>query len=156
MRKVLAVGAAAILLAVGVVAFASASTNITTATTFHVIAKHTQSQTIDLPPSGFSQGDEFVFHERLTNASGVVVGHDGGVCVTTFVNQAAHRAESQCTVTAWLDGRGQIAVQGLLSPPKSGVLAVNGGTGIFQNARGQVLVKFISNSSESLTFELIP
>src|SRR2546427_502738 len=71
--------------------------------------------------------------------NGQVIGHDVSVCEAAFVPQG-RTAEFQCVVT-FVCGGGQVAGQGLINiaNPASfiGRLAVTGGTGIYQKARGQ-------------------
>ena len=143
MRKLIAAAAAAALVVLGVAAFASASasTHGAPGITIRFIAKTTQLSQIDLPPAGFGQGDEVVFHDQLLS-HGKVIGHDGGSCQATFVPKKGV-PQFQCLVTFVLRG-GQVTSQGLINIANpasfSGRFAITGGTGIHQRARGQATI----------------
>jgi hypothetical protein len=149
------IGAGALVL--GLVTFASASTQITHPQTIRFVAKTTQINQIDLHPAGFGQGDEIVFHDQLLR-NGRTIGHDGGSCQVTFAVRG-QAAQFQCVVTFALGG-GQIATQGLINiaNPASfaGTFAVTGGTGIYQNARGQATIHQTSLTLATVTLSLIP
>jgi hypothetical protein len=101
-------------------------------------AKTTEQTFLDLGEKGESLGDQFIFHDVLRQA-GERVGHDGGVCTLTSVDQS----QAQCLVTAWL-AEGQITIQGLIVEsgefPARFVFAVTGGTGQYVGASGEVHV----------------
>ena len=143
MRKLIAAGVGAALLVFGLAAFASASTQTT------------QINQIDLPPAGFGQGDQIVFHDQLLR-HGTVIGHDGGACQATFVTQG-RPAQFQCLVTFVFRG-GQVAAQGLINiaNPASftGRFAVTGGTGVYQRARGQGTIHQTSETLATITLSI--
>ena len=101
-------------------------------------AKTTEQSFVDVGEKGDSLGDQFIFHDVLRQA-GERVGHDGGVCTITSVEQS----QAQCLVTAWLSD-GQITIQGLVveteDSPSRLVFAVTGGTGQYEGASGEVHV----------------
>jgi hypothetical protein len=79
-------------------------------------------------------GDEAIVTERLV-WQGKQIGHDFVKCTTM-----TKRFDFQCHTTYVLDG-GMITIQGMVSPPfKHWASAVTGGTGIYQNVRGELLV----------------
>jgi hypothetical protein len=157
MRKLIAAGIGAIVLVLGLVTFASASTDIAQSQTLHFIAKTTQITQIDLPPKSFGQGDEIVFHDLLLRG-GRAIGHDGGSCQVTFAGRG-QPFQLQCLVT-FVFGAGQVTTQGLINiaNPSSftGTFAVNGGTGAYKNARGQGVIHQTSATLATITLSLIP
>jgi Allene oxide cyclase barrel like domain len=159
MRKLITAAAAVALVVLSVAAFASASASTRSApgTTVSFIAKTTQLSQIDLPPTGFGQGDEVVFHDLLLS-HGQVIGHDGGSCQATFVAKG-RVPQFQCLVTFVLRG-GQVTAQGLLNiaNPASfrGMFSITGGTGIYRTARGQATIHQTSATLATITLSLIP
>ena len=100
-------------------------------------AKTTEQTFLDLGEKGNSLGDQFIFHDVLRQR-GQRVGHDGGVCTVTSVEEN----QAQCLVTAGL-AEGQITIQGLVvetGDPGRLVFAVTGGTGQYEGASGEVHV----------------
>jgi len=156
MRKLVTAAVAAALAVLSVAAFASASTHTAPGTTISFVAKTTQFAQIDLPPAGFGQGDQVVFHDLLVS-QGKVIGHDGGSCQATFVAKG-QVPQFQCVVTFVLRG-GQVTVQGLLNiaNPASfrGTFAITGGTGIYKTARGQATIHQTSATLATITLSII-
>jgi hypothetical protein len=156
-RKVSAAGALVALVALAVATLghtAGAAGGDDTTRWIRVNSFTTEEQFVDLPPQGFSLGDEFVFSARLMKF-GKHVGNVGVVCTLTSVRTET----SQCVATASFlrsfHGGGQIAVQGLLTgEPENFTLAITGGTGSFVGAEGQVHVRQVTDTLEVLTFEL--
>jgi hypothetical protein len=60
------------------------------------------------------------------------------------------------TATVSLVGRGQISVQAVQLDDRDFTASITGGTGAFQNARGELHVHFARNGDDILTFHLIP
>ena len=75
-----------------------------------------------------------------------------GVVTVTLVGGAN---ESQDAATLVLPG-GQIAVEGIQGNSNSFTLAVTGGTGAYQNARGQVHVSLKPHNVSNVEADLIP
>ena len=108
----------------------------------------------------FGPGDYFLFKERLTNSAGTRVGTDNIICTVHFPF-VQNRFGILCEGTFTFSGRGgiergTISVEGVLvyrAGVHSFALAVTGGTGHYQNVRGEVHVPAEGNS---LTFHLIP
>jgi Allene oxide cyclase barrel like domain len=117
--------------------------------TIRVLEISTETQFVDTGDHGPSLGDEFVFASKLMK-DGKQVGHDGGVCtVTSLDNQ-----EVQCQATVWLDA-GQITVQGLVPDQASTfTLPVTGGSGAYKGAEGELHVHEFSDTRSTLTFHL--
>ncbi len=159
-KKFLALGIATALLGlvVGAVSLASASPDITSAQTIKLTGNITQFTPLDLGATGQSQGDEFIFSGTLKNEDATQVGTFGGyvVAVTTGTS-----GQGEGLVTFSLSG-GQITFQNLqplvpppaVSPPFES--AVTGGTGIYQNVRGEARVKETSPSTFTVVLHLLP
>jgi hypothetical protein len=123
--------------------------------TLRVAAITTEQAFVDVGEKGFSLGDEFIFHDNLLKG-GEKVGHDGGVCTATSLEEGAI-GEFQCVVTAWFKN-GQITVQGLIQPteefPEHFILAITGGSGAYKGADGQVRVVRQTETRAVITFHL--
>jgi hypothetical protein len=149
MRKVL-IGGAAVLALAGGGAFAAAqasSPDISGAQTLHLVAPVKGSVTT--PTSDLTQ-----FRGPLTNGAGNRVGHLQGYCVT--INDDTGAAE--CTTTMFLAG-GQITLTGPTYDRDVHATfdqAVAGGTGRYQNARGQATVTLRANKDVGYLVNLIP
>jgi hypothetical protein len=85
---------------------------------------------VDLGPRGTSPGDLEIVRHRLFDRARNVIGRSELVC--TFVD---NRRSRSCRGTYILP-RGKIVVGGSLQYHQFYVLAVTGGTGLFDNARG--------------------
>jgi hypothetical protein len=105
---------------------------------------------LDLGQPGPSKGDQIVSNDRLLNASGKEVGHDGIACTMTDPSVP----EAACQGSFSLPG-GQITVQFLNSPPSVKIGAITGGTGRYRTARGQMkLVEPATGNLGSITFAI--
>lgn len=131
---------------------AALAPDITTAATIVAISRGGHAQFIDLPPDGPSQGDRVVVHTPLFNRAGTQV---GDLNVEETVTKLSGRGQEQAVATARLFGRGQITFQGEDTNQATIIGGVTGGTGNFQNARGQVAVTFREHSV-LLAFHLLP
>ena len=129
-----------------------AGAEITTARTITLISRNETATDVDNPPTGFSQGDELTVHSPLFSTAGARVGSLDVHGVFTSV--ARHAFAIQVVFTASLRG-GQIATQGVAGEQATFTGAVAGGTGRYQNARGQVRVQF-RRHDVLLTYHLIP
>lgn len=96
-----------------------------------------------------------VFHNPLFEATNSQqVGRDQGDCIRIVVADTERSWE--CRWTNLLEG-GEIMVEGPFSelPNQPTVLAVTGGTGIFSNARGQMILKGNADETQfDFIFEL--
>ncbi|MFJ3231298.1 hypothetical protein [Streptomyces sp. NPDC086787] len=123
--------------------------------TILLTARPTQSTFIDVPPPGTSQGDELVITGDLLQ-SGTTVGHFNEVCVITRAGD--DDSDLQCQVTLTLP-KGQVTVQGVFEITGSGpgdiALAVTGGTGEYETARGSVHAVSTSPDETRLTLHLV-
>jgi hypothetical protein len=115
------------------------------ATTLRFFEHDTQQTNIDLGPPGAGPGDQFIFSgDVFDHKGGAKVGHTAGQCITLSGNDTA--GDAICTGTFILD-RGQITVQGLTDTAalfgrgEAVPLGIVGGTGIYNNARGDGTVQ---------------
>jgi hypothetical protein len=120
-----------------------------------VISRDATQTDLDNPPSGPSAGDEGVVHSPLFDTNGAQVGTLDVRFQFTFVDLATGQLAVEADFTSSLSG-GKITAQGSAGPTNSFTAGVTGGTGVYQNARGQVRVAFKSNNTTVLTYHLIP
>lgn len=124
---------------------ATSSQAITTARTIKVLARETNFKYIDVGPKGESVGDYYLFTQDLLNPkTKAKVGTDFAQCFILF-NQAPNQPPP-CTVTFDFARKGRITARSQ---------AVTGGTGQFQNVRGELHIEPIKGGAK-LTFHLIP
>ncbi len=117
--------------------------------TIRVLEVSTEQQFVDTGAQGPSLGDQYVFASELMR-KGKQVGHDGGVCTITSVDNE----EFQCQATVWFDA-GQITVQGLVpNGSETFTLPVTGGSGAYKSAEGELHVHEFSDTRSILTFHL--
>lgn len=145
------IAAAALVVGVALPAF-GASDHSGQQRTFRVTATVTEGTQIDLGAPGPSLGDQVVFSGPLLQG-GHQVGHQGGVCTTVSLQ----RHEAQCIAT-YSFGDGQITAQALviLGSPVPYDVAITGGTGRYEGAKGQVHTRPATptNPNGILTFHL--
>lgn len=165
MRRIINVTTIALVLAGADLTAASAATTNGSfeerrPTTIHFIARTIDSAQLDLGAPGLSLGDQAVFTDNLFQ-DGRQVGEGHGVCTITRITGTApsRMLTNECLIAGILPG-GQITIQGLLPSPEQGMssphaLAVNGGTGAYRTARGEVQVRQISNTENDVTIRLI-
>ena len=105
---------------------------------FTVQATTAQLAAIDLGPSGNSQGDEYVFSTTIAR-DGRPFGTGNSVCTRTrFVND--NDFTIQCIVSFRFP-EGSIATQAAVDGVGGRYMqSINGGTGIYRDARGEVAV----------------
>ena len=103
----------------------------------HVI-EHAITDTVqNFHPGKDSRGDVLGFGNPVYDSQdNKVVGHDNGYCIRTTPGVAW-----ECNWTTFLDG-GQITVEGPYydNPKHDSLLAITGGTGIYLEAQGQMLL----------------
>jgi hypothetical protein len=107
---------------------------------------------VDLGVSGRSPGDidvysVLLYNKRITPKS---IGHAGMVCT------AVSARSQSCNATYFLP-RGEIVVSGVISSRLIYILAVVGGTGLYNNVRGTLTVTSLDRkpSKELLVFRLV-
>ena len=155
-RKGWSVAAAGVLVLgmVGAAAAASGSSRISSPSTLRLQAHTEREASVDLGRAGRSLGDEQVLAGLLYDRSGAArVGTFRAVCVVT----SRSPVNGECSMTARVAGKGQITSQGYSQIPFVGFTnAVTGGSGIFQNVRGQVSGKSVTPVITDLEYQLLP
>jgi len=136
----------------GVALASSAEPHITTAQTIHMLEHDSQQKFVDLNHNNRpDSGDSFVFAGSLTNPSTHKrIGSVEGQCVVTFGDNAL------CQAQGTLSGRGTVSITGGSGDATDFDLAVAGGTGEFQNARGQIHIHQVNDTDSVDTLHLIP
>ena len=132
--------ATAAALVFGGVSFAGASG--TTDRTLTAIATHVHFTTADVGATGDSPGDELVFTAKETDLDGNAVGRLDGYCVFTRT-PSGHEVFEECLLAHVLTD-GQITLQGSFDQSSSDnqEFAVTGGTGAYEEAQGQAILRF--------------
>ncbi len=152
-RKALLTFAIAALAVLATAVGSIASSDISKPVRLHIQEPGVNVSWIDTGDPGTTQGDYLVFGDPLINPNTQqVIGHNEGSCLLTDVANNIF----ECSVTFVLKG-GSISVEG----PYDGnggvnVGSVDGGTGIYRNARGQVRDYAVNDSLTDFAFELIP
>ena len=106
-------------------------------TTIHVV-EHAITDT-EIPTGGGKdvKGNILTFNNPVFNAADKKqVGHDEGFCTRIAPAQGIW----ECLWTTFLKG-GQITVQGPFYDTRNSVLSITGGTGIYRNSRGEMVLK---------------
>ena len=175
MRKtLLLVLAAAVLggLGVGVIQITTASA-ISKAESFTVVVPDTDLTELDFNRAqggkrGPSQGDQLIFSGPILPQAGssTGLGRIDGVCTTTSTpRNDVEQNRRVCVVTVTFGGRGiapaenegEITLQGVgRIGAEDVILGVTGGSGDFQNARGQATFDYTTKDQATISFELIP
>jgi hypothetical protein len=156
MRKFLIITASAValFLAFGSALAASAGTSASASQTIRLVARQVSATLVPVPGQTGHQlvpGDQLVFTESLTR-NGASYGHDAIHCVIVVA------ADAVCVGAFTLPG-GQLTIAGdvgSINSHGSKTVAVTGGTGQYQSARGQLTVKDRSATVSVDTFQLIP
>jgi allene oxide cyclase-like protein len=164
-KLALAAAAVAVLAMIVAASLAPPAGSITTGRTIRVLLKNRQVSTVDLAPRGVSQGDLRVTHAPLYNPRETKrIGTFDAVCFVTKPARTEDQSQiTQCDYTIKL-ARGEISLQTINSRPALGevtpsdVAAVTGGTGPYQNARGELHLPRPRGPQQKrlLTLHLIP
>jgi hypothetical protein len=136
--------------------------DIATAPTFTVLANATNFQMINVDGHDIGPGDYMVERWALRRA-GAPVGRLNDQCTINF-NQTPSNPTALCVFAFTFSREGEIVGDGsvVFAPAPEGFrptpfdLPVTGGTGSYQNVRGQIHVEFLDAASASFTFDLIP
>ena len=114
--------------------------------TLNLVSK-TQNQIGFFPHHKPHQGDRFGFGDKIT---GDDTGVDRAVC--TFIGK-----KPLCNIQAQLS-KGALSLQGVLPTgrPKNLPIAITGGTGDYNGARGTAIVTQVSASKTLVTVNLVP
>jgi allene oxide cyclase len=139
-------------LVIQAVAFGGTPAKLRKPVTVHVI-EHARSDTvIDTGKAGDTTGDLLTFHNPVFDAADAKqAGHDQGQCIRIVAG-----ASWECTWTTFLPG-GHITVEGPFFDARDSVVAVTGGTGIYRNARGAMLLRSRAGGTKfDFVFQLVP
>ncbi len=160
-KAVVAAVGAVVLVTVGLMSFAAASSSSSGATdsgttkTIHVIQPRSAVFTnVDVGPTGDSPGDYVVVTSPLLSpATHQRVGSGAVVCTLLKVTPTF---PAQCVGTAHF-AAGDITFQGLFVTVtgKANVLAITGGTGAYRTAHGTVTVTILKSGATDVVFRLI-
>ena len=117
-------------------------------TILHVVERHGTQTFIDSGKPGDSQGDVLAFANILYDGGNQKrVGRDQGACTRTIVGAAW-----ECNWTALLQ-KGQITVEGPFYDTGDSVLAVIGGTGVYNGARGRMTLH--ARDAKGLSYDFV-
>ncbi|HZC99557.1 MAG TPA: hypothetical protein VFA46_05015 [Actinomycetes bacterium] len=140
--------AAAIVAAIGV-GSTSASPGQRLGETLVVIQSPPRQQYVDLADPGPSPGDLLVFASTLASQAGNPTGDLHIACTQNFDQVAV------CVGIFDLSGRGKISVDASPVFPSPTVGMVTGGTGEFQNVRGEAHIDPQPDGTTKITFHLL-
>jgi hypothetical protein len=130
--------------AIGIVA--SSGSAQSAPSSLHLVGK-SQNKVGFFPKKRPHQGDRFGFGDKL---SGDDTGIDRGVC--TFIGR-----QSLCNIQVQLS-KGALTLQGFLPQGAAHNLpiAITGGTGAYNGARGTAVANQVNNSTTNITVTLLP
>jgi hypothetical protein len=151
-RRIALTGTVAAIVSVAIagVSLATASGGSGERPTFRLIEVRTQVVPVDLPPSGGSTGDEFILGGNLRNAADMgKVGTSNDVCITLSPNGAPLQCSGVITLKS-----GTINIAGNASGGPNFKLAITGGTGAYDEARGQLVASPTSNGNELIALDI--
>ena len=133
-------------------AFGGTAAKLRHPTTVHVIEHALTDAVVDTGKTGDSSGDLLTFHNPVFDAGDATrVGRDQGQCVRII-----RGVSWECTWTTFLPG-GHITVEGPFFDTRNSVVAVTGGTGIYRNARGAMLLLSRAGGTKfDFVFRLVP
>ena len=166
MKKVLAAfaGAAAVVAAVAV-ATAGGQAPAGRTITLTEVGKTGQFGFVDNPPKSkrnkegeprhFSVGDIEAFSSRVKDDQGNFVGGLGAHCVVTRAGTGLTHQDSCVGGFNLKDGTIALAVAGIVDKPTT-VIAIVGGTGAYNGARGTMTSVQHKNGDSSDTLEILP
>jgi hypothetical protein len=152
-RKLSIFGLAGVLVLVGGgLATALAGNHITSPETLVLTETQTKTKFIDAGKPGYGPGDVFLFVSSLTDkANGSKAGSVRGQCTQHIGHWQT------CEAGAFLGDRGEIFVAGVIDTNQQSFdIAITGGTGEFDNARGTVHIESVSDNVSTDTVNLIP
>ena len=113
--------------------------------TLHFVGK-SQNKVGFFPKKRPHHGDRFGFGDKV---SGDDTGVDRGVC--TFIGK-----QSLCNIQVQLS-KGGLTLQGFVSQNSHNqAIAITGGTGAYDGARGTAVANQVNNSTTNITVNLVP
>jgi len=156
--RFLALGLAVLALVVGLItvsyARARSAAAIRSPVTIHVIEHPNTDAVIDTGVPGDTTGDLLTFHNPVFNATNSTrAGRDQGDCIRI----SPRLGTWECRWLTQIQGQGSIVVEGAFNDSRDTTLAVTGGTGNFQNARGQMALHYRTKAGVyDIVFDLLP
>ena len=122
--------------------------------TIHVIEHPNTDAVIDTGVPGDTTGDLLTFHNPVFNATNSTrAGRDQGDCIRI----SPRLGTWECRWLTQIQGQGSIMVEGAFNDSRDTTLAVTGGTGNFQNARGQMALHYRTKAGVyDFVFDLLP
>jgi hypothetical protein len=149
-----AASAAVVLTGAGIAVAGASGTAITTATTIRLEARGGTSTFVNIRHQSHpAVGDEFILVQPVFSAArpGELAGH--GFVTVIIVGRNAAQVHATLVLR-----QGQIDTAGIEGPGSTFQLGVTGGTGRFQNARGQADVKLLPGPGNKalITLHLLP
>lgn len=132
LRTIAATGVAAILIGAGSLASASGGREDTT---FRLNAVRTSTVAVDVGQPGTSGGDQFIYGWRLRNIRNTAtVGDATDVCTVLSSTGVSMHCVSTITLRA-----GTLELAGSVTSRATFTVAITGGTGAYDQARGQLV-----------------
>jgi hypothetical protein len=154
MRKLVTVaGLVATVVLVASLVSAANQKKVTSPMTVRVIEHAATDVVTDTGKKGDSAGDLLTWHNKIFDAANKKqVGHDQGDCIRIDPAQGSW----ECRWITFVPG-GAITVEGPFYDTKDNVIAITGGKGMFNNARGTMELKARKGGSEyAFIFNVIP
>jgi hypothetical protein len=154
MKKFAVLGALVAAIVAGATLASAAGDQIVTAPMKVKVIEHaTTDVVIDTGRRGDTSGDLLTWHNAVFNADDTKkAGHDQGDCIRIDPAQGTW----ECRWVTWVPG-GSITVEGPFYDTRDNVIAITGGTGMFQNARGTMnLVARQGGTEYAFIFNVIP
>jgi allene oxide cyclase len=153
MRRSALFGTVVAALVLGVAAVSIARTAKVTEPERVVVIEHADTDVVtDTGQAGDTAGDLLTFANPVYDAANEEqVGRDQGDCVR--IDPADGKWE--CRWITWVGG-GALTVEGPFYDTKDSVMAITGGTGRYNNARGSMTLHAISPTEFRFTFDIKP
>lgn len=150
----MATAAALVALILGGVSAASSSDDRPDGRDFTALDTTVKETDVDVDNSNsLTVGDEFIEHDILKNRAGTkTIGSLDAIC--TFTDVSDESPTVHCVATVKLR-RGTLELAGLLNfSEETGRVAITGGTGRYDEARGQVFLRAVSETDVLLRFDI--
>jgi allene oxide cyclase len=153
MRRSALFGVVLAALVLGVAAVSIASSQKVTEPRRLVVVEHVDTDTVtDTGDEGDTAGDLLTFANPVYNAANTEqVGRDQGDCIR--IDPKGGKWE--CRWITWVGG-GALTVEGPFFDTKDSTMAITGGTGEFNNARGTMDLHALSPTEIRFTFWIKP
>jgi hypothetical protein len=151
-KTIVAAAAGTMLVGSGASAYGAETSSAEHLEILELAVENDQYAAPDLPPTGTSVGDLYVYSGWLSK-DGRRVGQGGGSCQIIQVDNA--KITTQCLLTAKLE-QGSLTMQSLWVTGESPLdMAITGGTGAYRDAQGTVRVWDIGTPQERMRAEII-